>query len=277
MVEDTLHLHLHKLSAIKSEEAIDHILSTLWKTRKTGLSSSEKSHFQSLLNLPSLSQLDPVLACLRSLIRKCAYQNFTGDDLLKLFPPDLPLDLQSILVLSFQKNKDEWKEDVSGEQHLLPRTSVSCQVRTNVSPSLTSFPSSEMPTFQWPRQGDPLTRLSHNDFGIPMPLVADINGSGLSACFQPDIASSDNLENLPRLKSMTWTMENHGTSPGDKVAIISLKLHDHSKSSPGETDVRFKLSRDILDAMLRSLTYISEQLSTVGGTSSRSANKKQKR
>ncbi|KAI9120835.1 hypothetical protein K1719_007868 [Acacia pycnantha] len=276
MVEDTLYLHLHKLSAVKSVEAIDHILATLWKTRKTGLSSSEKSHFQSLLNLPSLSQLDPVLACLRSLIRKCAYQNFNGDDLLKLFPPDLPLDLRSILGFSFQKNKHEWKEDMPSEQHLLPSTSVSYEVRTNVSPSLTSFPSSEMPTFQWPRQDDPLARLNHNDFGIPMPLVAEISGSGPNAFFQPDIASSDNLENLPRLKSMTWTMENHGTSPGDKVAIISLKLHDHSKSPFGETEVKFKLSRDTLEAMLRSLTYIRGQLSSVGGTSSGSANKKQK-
>lgn len=58
VVEDTLYLQLHKLSATKSEEALDQLLSTLWKTRKTGL--RQKSHFQSLLNLQSLSDLDPV-------------------------------------------------------------------------------------------------------------------------------------------------------------------------------------------------------------------------
>ena len=61
MGEDTaVYQQLHKLTGIKSEEAVDHILSTLWKTRKTGLRSPEKSHIQSLLNLPSLPELDPV-------------------------------------------------------------------------------------------------------------------------------------------------------------------------------------------------------------------------
>ncbi|KAF7801415.1 Far1-related sequence 3 [Senna tora] len=231
MVEDTLYLQLHKLTTIKSEEALDHILSTLWKTRKSGLPSPDKSHFQSLLDLPSLSQLDPVLACLRSLIRKCVYQNFTGEDLLKLFPPDLPLDLQSILVLSLQKNQERWKEDISREQHLSPgSTSVSNQFRTNVSPS---FPSLETSTSPWQRQ-DP--RLNPNDFGIPVPLV-DINGLGMNVCLQSDNAPADNLESLPRLKSMTWTLENHSASPADKVVIISLK----GGTSSGPTNKKQKL------------------------------------
>ncbi|XLU41935.1 hypothetical protein S245_036749, partial [Arachis hypogaea] len=40
-----------------------------------------------------------VLACLRSLIRKCTYQNFASNELVKLFPPDLPLDLQQGLQI----------------------------------------------------------------------------------------------------------------------------------------------------------------------------------
>ncbi|KAI4300986.1 hypothetical protein L6164_034307 [Bauhinia variegata] len=274
MEGETLYLQLHKLSAIKSESTLEHLLSTLWKTRKTGLSSPEKSHFQSLLQLPSLSEVDPVLACLRSLIRKSAYQNFTGDDLLKLFPPDLPLDLQSILVISFQKCQDQWREDIPREQRFSPRTSTSYQVRTNVQPYFASLPPSEMSTSPWPRQDDPLTRLNGNDVGISTPLLADTNVTGLASCFQSDIAS-ENLENLPRLKSMTWTMENRGSSQADKVAIISLKLHDYSMSPLGETEVKFQLSRDTLEAMLRSMTYITEQLSKVG-TSSEPANKKQK-
>ena len=70
-------------------------------------------------------------------------------------------------------------------QHLLPPTDVSHQVTTNASPSFTS---SEMPTFQWLHQEDPLTRLNHSEFGISMPLAAEMNGS-----VQSDIASSDNL------------------------------------------------------------------------------------
>ena len=57
-----------------------------------------------------------VLACLRSLIRKCAHDNVTGDELLKLFPPDLPIDLQTTLVLSFQKFHNQWKQDLSTQQ-----------------------------------------------------------------------------------------------------------------------------------------------------------------
>lgn len=61
MWEDTLYLQLHKLSAVSSEETLDEIFTNLWKTRKTGLRSPEKFHFQSLLNLPSLPELDPVM------------------------------------------------------------------------------------------------------------------------------------------------------------------------------------------------------------------------
>ncbi|KAK7290713.1 hypothetical protein RIF29_05319 [Crotalaria pallida] len=275
MEDNTLLMQLHKLTCIKSKEALDCMLCTLWKTRKTGLRPPDKSHFQSLLQLSSLSELDPVLACLRSLIRKYVHQNLTGDDLLKLFPPDLPLDLQSILVLSLQKNQQQWKQDVSREQDFLPRTSVAYQVRTNIPPSFTSLPSSEMSAPLWPRQDDSLARLSGNDFGTQMPLVADVNLSGLPACFQPHIAPAENLENLPCLKSMTWTMENRGSSPADRVAIVSLKLHDYRKSPIGETEVKFQLTKDTLEAMLRSMTYIGEQLIAVG-TSSGPANKKQK-
>ncbi|PNX81549.1 protein FAR1-related sequence 3-like, partial [Trifolium pratense] len=121
-----------------------------------------------------------------------------------------------------------------------------------------------MSTSLWPRQdGNSLAQMNCGNLGLPTPLVADVNVSGLPACFQCDM-TSENLvleENLPSLKSMTWTMENRGSSPADRVAIISLKLHDYSKSPLGETKVKFQLTRDTLEAMLRSMTYISEQLS----------------
>lgn len=49
-------------------------------------------------------------------MRKCVHENFTDDDILKLFPPDLSLDLQSNLILLFQKYQNQWKEEMSGEQ-----------------------------------------------------------------------------------------------------------------------------------------------------------------
>lgn len=59
--DTTLYQHLQKLSTtMNSEEAVDHILSSLWKTRRTGLRPPDKSHIQTLLGLPSLSELDPV-------------------------------------------------------------------------------------------------------------------------------------------------------------------------------------------------------------------------
>ncbi|XP_058750682.1 uncharacterized protein LOC131623685 isoform X2 [Vicia villosa] len=248
-MKQELQLQLYKLHHIKSEETLNHILSTLWNTRKTGLPPSDKSHFQSLLNLSSHSQLDPVLACLRWLIRKFVYQNWSDDELLKLFPDDLPLQLQTILLLAFQKNRHRWKQDISSQQHdLLPRTTVLDQAP----PSFSSAPSSSMSTSMRPRQED-------------------------DALSQLDIASSENLlleENLPYLKSMTWTMENRGASPADRVAIITLK--DCSNSPLGETELKFQLTKDTFEAMLRSLTYISEQLIAVG-TTSRPANKKQRK
>ncbi|BBN69276.1 FAR1-related sequence 3, partial [Prunus dulcis] len=99
-----------------------------------------------------------VLACLRSLIRKWVHENFTGDDLLKLFPPDLPLDLQSSLVVLFHKYQSQWKDEVAREQ----------------------------------------------------------------------------------------------------------LLQDYTKSPLDEIEVKFQLTRDTLEAMLRSLTYIKEQLSSMG-------------
>lgn len=47
------------------------------------------------------------------------------------------------------------------------------------------------------------------------------------------------------------------------VICPCLQLQDYTKSSSGETEVKFQLTKDTLEAMLRSLTYISEQLSSM--------------
>ncbi|XP_022747644.1 protein FAR1-RELATED SEQUENCE 3-like isoform X2 [Durio zibethinus] len=253
MAEDTLYLQLHKLSAVNSEEVLEQILTTLWKTRRSGLRPPDKSRIQSLLSLPSLPELDPVLACLRSLIRKCVHENFNGDDLLKLFPPGLSLDFQSILVLLLQKYASQWKEEIAKEQ-----------VKASAPPSFTPLPSSDIPTSLWPRQDDPIARINLSDFGASTPIIADAAGSCRAPLLiQQDAGPPDNLEVLPRLKSMTWTMENLNSAPANRVAIIHLKLQDYSKSPSGEIEVKFQLTKDTLEAMLRSMTYISEQLSNM--------------
>lgn len=42
---------------------------------------------------------------------------------------------------------------------------------------------------------------------------------------------------------------------------LFLQMQDYSKSASGEIEVKFQLTKDTLEAMLRSMTYISEQLS----------------
>uniref|UniRef100_A0A5B7BE93 Uncharacterized protein n=1 Tax=Davidia involucrata TaxID=16924 RepID=A0A5B7BE93_DAVIN len=279
MEEDTLlYLQLRKLSAIKSEEDLENILATLWRTRKTGLTNPEKSYVQSILNLHSLGEVDPVLACLRSLIRKCVHENFTGDDLLKMFPADLSLDLQSILILLFQKHQKQWKEEISRDQHFLQRTSFSHQVNAGLPPSFASIPSSEISATLWPRHDDSVAHFNRNNLGASTPIISETTLPHLAPMPpQCDVGPPDNLGILPRLKSMTWTLENRNTSSTNRVAVISLKLQDYTKSPLGEMEVKFQLTGDTLEAMLRSMTYISEQLSSFVGSSSGPLQKKQRR
>ncbi|PKI58924.1 hypothetical protein CRG98_020670 [Punica granatum] len=210
MEEDTtLYLQLHKLSATVSDETLGSVLSTLWMTRRTGVGSLEKSRIRFLLDPPSISELDPVLACLRSLIRKCVHEDYGEEDLLKLFPPDLPLELQSNLVLVLFRYKNQWKEELSKGQNTLPQPGVPYQA------------------------------------------------------------------SMPRLKSMSWTMENSKSS-ASKVAVVTLKLEDHAKSPSEEIEAKFQLTKDTFEAMLSSMTYICEQLSSKVGPSSEPLQKKQK-
>ncbi|XP_064970348.1 uncharacterized protein LOC135615578 isoform X4 [Musa acuminata AAA Group] len=192
-------LHLLKLRPATSGETLADVLETLWKNRRTGLDSLEKSRIRSLLILPAAQDLDPILACLRLLVRKCVHEKLTGDDIKKLFPHDLSIELQSSLVLLFQKYHNQWNEELSSDQ-----------------------------------------------------------------------------ETLPRLKSMTWIMQNRNSAPANRVAVITLKLQDYTNSTSGELEVKFQLSKDTLEAMLRTMTYISEQLSSSVEQSSEPSAKKPK-
>lgn len=49
----------------------------------------------------------------------------------------------------------------------------------------------------------------------------------------------------------------------DQFFLLSLlKLQDYGKNPPGETEVQFRLTKVTLEPMLRSMAYISQQLST---------------
>ncbi|WVZ01210.1 hypothetical protein V8G54_027279 [Vigna mungo] len=60
MEESEVLQELHNLTHIESEESLNHILYTLWSMRNTSFPLSDKTRFQSLLYLSSLSQLDLV-------------------------------------------------------------------------------------------------------------------------------------------------------------------------------------------------------------------------
>lgn len=113
----------------------------------------------------------------------------------------------------------------------------------------TSVENPEMTTLLWPQQDDIVRRFNLNDSGIPSQPISSPN-----AQHAPQVV-------LPCLKSMTWVMENKHLSPADRVAVINLKLQDYSKTPVLESEVKFTLSRITLEPMLRSMTYINDQLS----------------
>lgn len=46
------------------------------------------------------------------------------------------------------------------------------------------------------------------------------------------------------------------------LVLLLVQLQDYDKTPSGESEVKFSLSRVTLEPMLRSMAYISEQLST---------------
>ncbi|KAH7541882.1 hypothetical protein FEM48_Zijuj02G0014500 [Ziziphus jujuba var. spinosa] len=115
----------------------------------------------------------------------------------------------------------------------------------------------------WPRQDEVLRRFNLNDAGAHAQSVADLNLPRMApVSLHRDDGPPENMVVLPCLKSMTWVMENKNSTPGNRVAVINLKLQDYSRTPSAESEVKFQLSRVSLEPMLRSMAYISEQLST---------------
>ncbi|XP_064970346.1 uncharacterized protein LOC135615578 isoform X3 [Musa acuminata AAA Group] len=213
---------------------------------------------------------EKILACLRLLVRKCVHEKLTGDDIKKLFPHDLSIELQSSLVLLFQKYHNQWNEELSSDQ-----ARVSGQAKFNATLGRASSPASEKLPSLWPRQD--VTFINNDNFRTSNQIRVDSHPPPLATMVvHQDTSSSRNMETLPRLKSMTWIMQNRNSAPANRVAVITLKLQDYTNSTSGELEVKFQLSKDTLEAMLRTMTYISEQLSSSVEQSSEPSAKKPK-
>ncbi|KAL2347038.1 hypothetical protein Fmac_001038 [Flemingia macrophylla] len=151
LMEETVWGHLAVVLRANSKESVEYILETLWRTRKSGLSTSDRCIFQEMLHLGNQSDLDPVctlffsihlsmilditfillyiiisilsqlLVCLRMLIRRCVYENTSKEDIPKLFPTEVLPELQKLLSLLLHKFQPEWQQDVLKDQNIVPR------------------------------------------------------------------------------------------------------------------------------------------------------------
>ncbi|XP_028766210.1 uncharacterized protein LOC114724091 isoform X2 [Neltuma alba] len=120
-MEQTVWGHLPLLVRSNSKDSVEYILQALWRTRKTGLDAADRRVILNMLQLPNDSDLDPLLVCLRMLIRRCVYENISKDDIQKLFPAEVLPELQRLLTLLLQKFQREWQEDVLKDQNTVPR------------------------------------------------------------------------------------------------------------------------------------------------------------
>ncbi|EYU23125.1 hypothetical protein ABFS82_09G064600 [Erythranthe guttata] len=113
--------HLPLLVRANSKDSVEYLLQALWRTRRTGLDSADRQIFRDILQLPTDSDLDPLLVCLRVLIRRCVYDNVNKDEIHKLFPSEVLPELQRLLTLLLQKFQREWREDIANDEVILPR------------------------------------------------------------------------------------------------------------------------------------------------------------
>ncbi|GAB2221351.1 hypothetical protein Droror1_Dr00012526 [Drosera rotundifolia] len=112
--------HLPLLVRANSKESVEYIFQALWRTRNTGLSASDRASIVEMLQLENDSDLDPLLVCLRMLIRRCFYGNINKDDIQKLFPDEVLPQLQRLLTLLLQKFQREWRLDLSENKVTVP-------------------------------------------------------------------------------------------------------------------------------------------------------------
>ncbi|KAM1369500.1 hypothetical protein ACFX2I_039981 [Malus domestica] len=121
------------------------------------------------------------------------------------------------------------------------------------------LPPGEIAPSLWPWQEALPHRFNLNDGGVP---AADLNQPSMApVSIHPDGGSLDSTLVVTCFKSMTWIIENKNSTSAGKVAVINLKLQDYGKNPAGEKEVQFRLTRVTLEPMLKSMAYISQQLS----------------
>ncbi|KZV46493.1 COMM domain-containing protein [Dorcoceras hygrometricum] len=113
--------HLPLLVRANSKDSVEYILQALWRTRRTGLDAADRQIFRDILQLSEDSDLDPLLVCLRVLIRSCVFENVNKDDIQKLFPAEVLPELQRLLTILLLKFQKEWREDISKDPETVPR------------------------------------------------------------------------------------------------------------------------------------------------------------
>lgn len=209
---------------------------------------------------------------------KCLHESFGGDYILKLLPPDLTLEMQRMLLVTLQKHRNQWKEELSQEERLFGKTRFSYHLNAGLPTPLLSFSFPEVSGSLLPQQF-PITQFNNHNLGGQTSIAAERNVLSFPSTLtlQNDAFPTDTLGTLPQLKFMTWTIENKNAVLESRVALITLKLQDCNKSPPMETEVKFQLTKDTLEAVLRSMTYINEQLLRFAGPSLASLQKKQRR
>lgn len=111
-------------------------------------------------------------------------------------------------------------------------------------------------------QDEAAHNFNNNSFGAHTPTPQKSLPFMAPLSLQHDDGPPDNTVVLPCLRSMTWFMENKNLRPAKRIAVINFKLQDNSKGPSGETEVKFQLSKVTLEPMLKSMTYIGQQLAT---------------
>ncbi|KAL5229408.1 hypothetical protein ABZP36_028184 [Zizania latifolia] len=155
------HKHLPLLARAQSKDSLEYILQALWRTRRTGLDAADRAVVRDILQLPSDADLDPVCTLspphpspsppllsfpgfpaprslvmilspaaagmpqgVRVLIRRCVHENIGKDEVPKLFPDEVSLELQRLLTLLLQKFQSQWQEDNAKDQASMSRSAT---------------------------------------------------------------------------------------------------------------------------------------------------------
>uniref|UniRef100_A0A0D9XA42 COMM domain-containing protein n=1 Tax=Leersia perrieri TaxID=77586 RepID=A0A0D9XA42_9ORYZ len=110
------HKHLPLLARASSKDSVEYILQALWRTRRTGLDAADRAVVRDMLQLAADADLDPLLVCLRILIRRCVHGDIGKEEIARVFPEEVSPELQRLLTLLLQKFQPEWQEDAAKDR-----------------------------------------------------------------------------------------------------------------------------------------------------------------